>query len=131
MVGSYVVTFGGHSVGKVQVLREGLYYRFICRCILTGDVVFKLMVRCGGKEESLGILAPAGDGFGLETRLASKRLADGEPEFWVAPNRVAMPGKFIPVYPEEPFAYLSRLKDAYLARRNGQLGVVIQEKAGT
>ena len=34
--------------------------------------------------------------------------------------------KYVPVYPEEPFSYMSRLKDAYLERRNGQLGIVIR-----
>ena len=37
-------------------------------------------------------------------------------------------GKFVPVYPDEPFAYMSKLKDAYLEVREGQPGVVITEQ---
>ena len=36
-------------------------------------------------------------------------------------------GTFVPISPEEPFAYISRLKDAYFERRYGQAGVVIPD----
>lgn len=127
MEGNFTAAFGGKDVGKVQVKKEGLYYRFYCRCQLSGDVVCRLMVSCGGKQESLGVLIPMGDCFGLETKLAAKRLGEGEPEFRVVPNKVVMPGKFIPLKPEEPFTYIERLKDAYLARQEGQIGVIIKE----
>ena len=129
--GTYEVFFGGKSIGKVQVCQEGLYLHFLCRCQLSGQVVCKLMVSCGKKQESLGILVPAGDGFGLETRLAARHLGLGELSFQVVPNRVVIPGQFVPIYPEEPFSYLARLKDAYLARVDGQVGAMIKEKAGT
>lgn len=131
MDGSYDVVFGGQAVGKVQVKREGLYYRFLCRCSLTGDVVCRLVAVYGDRQESLGILVPRDGGFTLETRLAAKNLGQGIPEFRVVPNRTVLRGRFVPICPEEPFAYLARLKDAYLARQNGQVGAVIQEKAGT
>lgn len=127
MEGNYEVFFGEQAIGRVQVIREGLYYRFRCRCKLTGEVVCKLTVSCPGNEESLGVLVPMGDSFGLETRLPTKRLGEGTPKFRVMPNRVVMPGKFIPIKPEEPFAYISRLKEAFLVRRNGQIGIVIEE----
>ena len=45
------------------------------------------------------------------------------------PDRPVPEGKFVPIFPEEPFAYLERLEDAYLEKRNGYLGVVIQESS--
>ena len=39
-------------------------------------------------------------------------------------------GKFIPIKPEEPFAYIERLKDAYLVQREERIGICIKE-AGT
>lgn len=130
MEGNYTVSFGGRDIGKVQVRKEGLYYRFYCRCQLSADVVCRLVATCGDKQESLGILVPMGDGFGVETRLAAKRLGEGMPEFHVVPNKVVMPGRFIPLRPEEPFTYLERLKDAYLACQEGQIGVVIKDPTG-
>lgn len=127
----YEVLFGKDRVGKVQVLREGLYYRFFCRCRLSGDVVCRLAVRCGEKEENLGVVVPVGDGFGLDKRLPVKNLGEGEMTFFLMPKQERLEGKFIPIYPEEPFSYIARLKDAFLARQNGQIGVVIKEIQGT
>lgn len=127
MEGNYELRFGGQTVGKVQVIREGLYCRFICRCRLPGDVISRVVARCGEREESLGVLVPMGDGFGLETKLPAKRLGEGRPEFMVVPNRPVLAGKFVPIKPEEPFSYIERLKDAYLARQGEQVGAVLRE----
>lgn len=127
MEGNYAVTFGQAEVGKVQVQKQGLYYRFVCRCRITGDVVCRLVVRCGGKQESIGIVVPLEDGFGLVTKIPAKRLGEGEPEFLLMPRHDIASGKFVPIYPEEPFAYIQRLKDAYFERRYGQAGVVLRD----
>ena len=130
MEGYYGVCFGRDMVGKVQVLQQGLYYRIICRCRISGEIVCRLMVSCGGKKENLGIVVPMDGGFGLDTRIPAKRLAVGTPEFILVPKYEASTDMFVPIYPEEPFAYISRLKDAYLTRKNGQLGIGIKENQG-
>lgn len=127
MDGFYEIKLGDRPVGKVQVRREGLYYRFICRCQLEGDSVCKV----SAGDVSLGVLIPMGDGFGLETRLPIKRFDDKDWDFQIMPNRPVLDGRFVPLSPEEPFAYIERLKNAYLARQNGQIGVIIREEAGT
>ena len=48
MEGKYAVTFGQTEVGIVQMKREGLYWRFCCRCQLSGDVVCRLVVHTVG-----------------------------------------------------------------------------------
>lgn len=131
MEGCYEMHFGGRAVGKAQVDRLGLYYRFTCRCRMPGEVISRVVVRCGDVKTDLGILVPTGDGFGLDTKVAVKKLGQGSPEFLVVPNHPEVKDKFIPIKPEEPFSYIERLKDAYLARQNGQLGMVIKENAGT
>lgn len=125
MEGNYAVTLGDKPVGKVQVLRQGLYYRFICRCQLSGEVIYKLLVTCGAHQESLGICVPMDGGFGLDTRLPIKRLGEGNPVFRMVPKHSQMEGQFVPVYPEEPFAYLAKLKNAYLAKRGEEIGVIL------
>lgn len=127
MEGMYPVRFGRTDAGKVQVLKQGLYYRFTCRCRLSGDVVCRLMVRCGETQESLGVVVPIDDGFGLDTKIPAKRLGEGEPEFLLVPRHETDMGTFVPLSPEEPFAYIARLKDAYFERRYGQAGVVIPD----
>lgn len=128
MEGNYEVRFGSQVVGKVQVLRQGLYYRFICNCMLTGDVVFRLVVCCGGKNENIGVLIPSGDSFSLDKKMPSKLFGEEIPIFYLAPRHDTVNGKFVPIYPEEPFAYIARLKDAFLARQNGQIGAILKER---
>lgn len=127
MEGNYALYFGGQAIGKVQVTRQGLYYIFSCRCRLSGGVVCKVLVRCGGVTENLGILAPEGDGFSLVTRVPVKRFGGGSPEFTVVPNRPEFGGNFAPIYPEEPFAYIEKLKKAFLVRQGGRCGILIPE----
>lgn len=122
----YGVLLGTQSVGKVTVTRQGLYYHFSCRCRLTGEIIYRLRILCGDSQESLGVLVPVGGGFGLDTKLAVKRLVEGEPSFLLVPKHEKSTLLFVPVYPEEPFSYIARLKDAFLARKNGEMGIMIK-----
>ena len=127
MVGTFEIKQGEHIIGQVSVEQQGLYYRISCRCNLTGEGMCRLMVACNGKQEDLGTLVPLDVMFGMEKRIPVKRLGEGKPEFLLLSKNSAGREKFVPVYPEEPFSYMSRLKDAYLERRNGQLGIMIRE----
>ncbi len=121
----YGVYFGSQLSGKVQVQRQGLYYRFSCRCQLSGDVLCRLMVTCGENRENLGVVVPMDGGFGLDTRIPAKRLGEGEMAFSLVSKHTSSAGKFVPISPEEPFAYLSRLKESYLARQGEQVGIIL------
>ena len=125
MVGTYEIRLGSSPVGQITVERQGLYYRFSCRCNQKG--MYRLVVSCDGKREDLGTLVPMEGAFGLEKRIPVKRLGEGKPEFLLTSKENVRKEKFVPVYPEEPFSYMSRLKDAYLARRDGQLGLIFRE----
>ena len=127
MDGTYEIMLGGESVGQAVVRRQGLYYRFSCRCDLSGEVIYRITVTCGGKSESLGIPVPKNGEFYLDTRLAASRLGEGEPKFAAVPRRPDLGGMFVPISPEEPFRYLHRRENALLARKDGQLGIVIRE----
>lgn len=109
----------------MQVQKQGLYYRFLCHCRLGGEDLYRLQVSCGDKQEDLGILVPVKNGFGLDKKIPVKRLGEGTPEFRIMRNREELDGTFIPIFPEEPFAYITRLKESYLVRRNGQAGILI------
>ena len=130
MEGEYELRLGQLAVGKVAVSRQGLYYRFRCRCCLTGSTIFRLWAITGDRKENLGVLVPGEGGFILDAKLPVKRFASGKPEFQLRPKQGSPGLEFIPVYPEEPFAYLVRVKDGYLVRRNGQAGIRIGKKTG-
>lgn len=125
----YPVLLGKAQAGKVCVERQGLYYRFCCRCNLTGTGIYRLYVRCGGVSQSLGVVIPTEGGFGLETKVPVKRIGEKTMEFTLLLKPGETGGRFIPIYPEEPFAYISRLKDGFLARQNGQLGLQLPDES--
>lgn len=131
MVKDYEVFFGSQPVGRVQVTKQGLYYRFFCRCRISGDVVCRLFAQCGENRENLGVVVPVEDGFGLDTRIPTKKLGEGEMEFRLIPKTEQVSqGKFVPISPEEPFLYIQRLQNAFLAYQDGKPGAVIpQERA--
>ena len=127
MVGVFEIKEGTSAVGQANVEQQGLYYRICCRCTLQKNMMYRLVVSCGEKQEDLGTLIPMDGKFGLEKRIPVKRLGEGKLQFFLMTKGNRREGKFVPVYPEEPFSYMSRLKDAYLERRNGQVGIVIRE----
>lgn len=127
MVGDYDVYLGKQQSGRIQVRRQGLYYRFSCRCRLTGDVICRLYVSCGGKGENLGVLVPMDGGFGLETRIPVKRFGEGEPAFTLVPRHEVPQERFVPIIPEEPFSYIERLKTSFLVRKYGEVGILVPE----
>lgn len=122
----FAVYFGNQAVGKVRVTKQGLYYHFSCRCRIGAEIVCRLAVSCGEKRENLGIVVPVDGGFGLDTKIPIKRLEEGKMEFFLIPKHDVSDGQAVRVYPEEPFAYISRLKDAYLVKQKGQPYIVIK-----
>lgn len=126
MVGTYEIRMGDSVVGTVKVERQGLYYLFSGRCGLSGEVMHRLLMRCGGRETDLGLCVPMGDGFGTQKRLPVKQCGMGTPEFVLRPRQTERRGNFIPLRPEEPFRYIHRLENAYLERRGDRLGIVIR-----
>ena len=127
MEGTYPVLHGDQPVGKVQVTRRGLYYHFSCSLRLTEPCVYRLEFSCAETVENLGVPVPEGDCFVLSKRIPVSRLGEGKPVFRVVPKNESLQGRFVPISPEEPFAYLDRLKNAYLSRQSQRTGIVIKE----
>ena len=127
----YEVYEGTQQIGKVQVLRQGLYYRLICRCNVQSDQIYRLYLHNAGAREKLGVLIPDGDGMFLDKKIPVKRIGEGEFRFSVSTDQSAAVGTFIPIQPEEPFAYIDRLKTAFLKTENGKVGIVTEEKPET
>lgn len=126
MEGNYTVWLGREAVGQAIVERQGLYYWFRCRCQLNSEVICRVTVSCGGSHESLGILIPAGKEYVLTKRLPVK-LFSGIPEFWITPKQPQKSGFYVDIYPEEPFRYIAKLESAYLDKRQGGMGIRIEE----
>lgn len=119
------VMLADKPIGVAQVNREGLYYRFRCRCRLSGSVMYQLVVQCEDRENSLGICVPMDDMFGVETRLPIKAVGEGELSFYAIPRHADIKGRFIPIRPEEPFMYLEKLEKAQFQMQDGEPGLLI------
>ncbi len=127
----YPVFWANREAGSCQVSREGLYTRFCCRMRLPEDgVVRRLTVCVGSWRRELGVLIPSGGAFRLDTRLPTGQIPAGEATFRLSPGAPGEERRFVPISPEEPFAYLSRLEGAYLAWRNGAPGAVLASDPG-
>ena len=127
MVGIYDVKIGEEKAGEMTVEKQGLYYRFSCRCKLSGKTVHSVAAVCGGERVHLGVCVPMDGRFGLDKKLPCKQFAGMKPEFRLIPRSGNQGRKFVPVYPEEPFAYMAKLKDSFMEIRDGQVGVSIPE----
>ena len=126
MTDRYEILRGSEAIGMAEVTREGLYYRFRCRCKLSGSVIYKITVQTGSNLRDLGVLVPENDVFILEKRVPAKYFGTDDLRFSAVPHSKSMKGVFIPVYPDEPFAYLARLRKAYMKKQNGITGIVLE-----
>ena len=123
----YPVILKGTQVGKVSVQQQGLYYRFACKFGLEYEGIYRLQVSCSGHCENLGVLIPVNGCFSIETRIPVKRIGRGELMFQLIPAERNTHEIFIPISPEEPFGYISRLKTSFLQISDGKPGILIKE----
>ena len=122
----YSVTLNEKNIGKVSVWREGLYYCFFCRCDLDLAGLYRLMVLCEKQEIRLGILVPFEGAFILKTKYPIKKIGEGNLKFRIVSANCPISSPIMPVIPEEPFAYISRLKESFLVFQDGQQGITMK-----
>lgn len=121
----YGVTLCGNNVGKVSVAKQGLYYLFECKCRIPKETVSRLQVTSGNKKISLGVLTPSENGFELRTKIPVKYFESENMEFTIETKKEEHVASFVPIYPEEPFSYIEQLKEAYLIKQNGRVGIAL------
>ncbi len=139
---TYPICLEGRTVGQAEMVREGLYCRFRCRCRLPGGQIHRVFLEWDEAEEPLGVLAPSGGEFCLDTRIPAKRLGRGTPRFRVGPKQEQKPeheheqkqkqeqeqkpGEFVPLVPDQPFSELYRLKNARFVQIDGKPGIFFE-----
>ena len=125
MEGTWKVYLDGQVVGSCALEHRGLYCEIACRCSHVAEGICRLMLHCGEEELDLGVLIPGSGGFVLERRIPVKRLPKGQPRFSVVAQQRREEGTFVPVHMGEAFEYLSKLENARLARRDGEVGLLL------
>ena len=128
MEGTYCVKLGSETKGSVSLVRQGLYWSIACSCSLTGEVMYDLAVIVDDRKERLGLLTPDHGTFSLRAMVPIKRLGQGSPTFFLQARHGSDEVQFYPVTEQEPFCYLHRLEDAYMAKQNEKIGLFFHEK---
>lgn len=85
MEGNYPVSYQEEPVGKVQLLKKGLYYSVEIRCRRVTQEICRVAARWPGGWENLGIPVPEGDGLRLAKKIPVKRMGEGPWEFLLIP----------------------------------------------
>ena len=124
----YDVYLGSEVIGTAELLREGMTVCIRCKCRISGEVPYRVMMTLIGQTIDLGLLTAKDGCFSLSYRLPARILEGASPEFRAVPRSVQLNGNFVPISADEPFSYLSRMGNAYLQRRNGVLGVVLSDQ---
>lgn len=125
MVGDYSVFLAGSPVGQAIVTQEGMFWRVRCHCKASADVPFTLQAAWGEEILDLGLLANSGEELTVTARINKKKVPQGKPVFRILVKHRNTVEQFLPISPEEPFAYLSKLKDAYLIYKGNQPGIAL------
>ena len=123
----YSVTHNAEPCGKVSVRKQGLYYLFHCRCMVGRRDIYRLILSCGNFQQSLGVLAPVNGSFELTTRVSARQLPEGDWSFRIRSGENRPAESFVPIRPDEPFAYIARLKDSFLEHQNGEPGILVEK----
>ena len=124
MVQEYEILWGTEKVGEALITREGLYYRFQCRCRLDPGV-YRLIAVSADREWDLGVLLPELDSFRINTKVPAKCFLSEEFSFYLETKR----SRFIAVREGEPVPFLCQLRNAAYAYRNGQPGILLSTQS--
>lgn len=127
--GSYEVYLADKPAGKLLISREGLYYRLLCHCQVPEDAVYRLFAVTDYGRLNLGVVLPQENGCKLDRRIPVKELRTSSC-FILSARSGGETGRFVPVYPEEPFSYISQLETAFLEVRGSQVGIGWKQNAG-
>ena len=125
MEGNWSVYFENKVVGTCRIWKEGLYYRFHCRCDKVTETVVRLLLQCGDTTVDLGILIPVDSQFGLEKKLAVRNVPAGEPRFSIKVLSEQSNERFIPVREDGKFDALSNLENGRFGKQAGIVGVFL------
>ena len=119
----YDIFVGTQIVGQAEVIKEGLYYRFSCKCTPPDEGVHKIIVSDGDNTKDLGICVPKGERFCLVSRVPIKYLPGKKLQFTLEQKdkkEIA-----VPVSADEPFPNLDRLESAYLQESDEKAEIII------
>ena len=117
----FKISDNGSVVGKAEIIESGLYCTVYCTC-QKSDKIQRIIAKCCGREENIGICVPAGKHMEVVAKIPKKRLQNIEGFFVKSTDKKV---KWLPLREGQPVDCLYAVLTGRLVVRNGQLGVEI------
>lgn len=130
MLGEYPVYFAGEERGKALVTQQGMFWHIRCHCRCASQVPCAISV--SWKEEQsldLGMCVREGELWCLSARINKKNVPTGMPVFRMVVRHRQNVEDLVPISAEEPFCYISRLKSAYLVKKQSGFMVAFRDQS--
>lgn len=118
----YQITWNGSSVGNAELHKEGMFYRFLCRCRLPNKGLYRVIVTDGENKYDLGICVPEGNGYSCVARVPCNQLKGNNLSFALMGSEEK---RGITIASGKPFAHLDKLNAARLHFANGLPEIMI------
>ena len=117
MEGDYRVYYNKQDVGQVQVMRYGLYYRFLCRVKLQSESYLRLYAVCSQQAIDLGLCVPEQGYLTLSANRPTKYFIGSDYSF-ILEEKYCEQDLFLS--DKRPFLRLKDLKYAHLSLVDGK-----------
>lgn len=110
----YDVLYMDKVVGKVRLIREGLYYNLHCQTKIPG---MRLCIHTSGGNIDLGICVPMDGSYGLHTKKSVKSISGDILSFYFCKKQNE---HMRLIDPDQPFLDLYRLTEGFLRIERGK-----------
>ena len=127
-VQEYEVYCADRVIGSISLEPQGLYYKIFSYCERISEKFPKLYAVCGDHKTSIGVYKPQGNGFVMERLLSIKSWDLKGISFQIGSMDRQIKGETIPVFPDRPFPYISRIGNAQFCREDEQPGILYSPK---
>lgn len=119
----YDLQYNGQSIGFVEVEKAGCFYRFFSRFTSREKTQLHLVVHCNTLRYDLGLCVQYKDQYGTEKRVPIRQIGEGPMTFLLENIDV-----FVPIFEEEPFAYLDKLINSRFEKRYDTKGILLRQE---
>lgn len=126
VVEKYDVLKDSIVVGFVNVIREGLYLRFQCRCKSFDSEIYRLIAYSGSQPIDLGICVPEGNYIILNKKMPVKVFCEMPAQFTLKANNTSTQTVLATVDPQQPFRLIDQLPLSKLDLKDGKYRIILQ-----
>lgn len=122
MLKDYPVTYLGATVGKIEITKEGLYYRYKGEFQLTEDHFYRVYALAPSGKINLGVCNPTGGIWAISGTIAIRKLNVDCLQFEICtPEKI---DTFIPINENQPISSLEHLMDYRFCRKGDLCGFI-------